>query len=246
MLEPNFRPAPSSVLRVIKALRLLKMNEEQPETWLSGVLPPTVLLILRTEAKIFIYSLLKQEKVRIRTMKRLESTLCTHNSRSLQRYSYRVSVFINFVPRSQFICFTALVASHFVHMSTRGFTTYWPTSFQPHHGSGVYLVSNRNDYRKISGGKARPECKAVNLTAIQEPTVYRSYRPAEPVTGTVFLFRVLFIVCNVSFLVCVASCVVSSLSMVHYFVRYVYFLLRLIVVSLPSGKNLFAVQLNNN
>jgi hypothetical protein len=72
-LEPNFRPTRSSVLRVIKALKLLKMKEERRGTWQSAVLPPTVLLMPRTAVKIFIYRLLKKEKVRIRTTRRPES-----------------------------------------------------------------------------------------------------------------------------------------------------------------------------
>jgi hypothetical protein len=54
------------------------------------------------------------------------------------------------------------------------------------------------------------------------------------------LFYVAFIVSNVSFIVCVASCAVLCLSVVWYFV------LCLIAVPLPLGKNQFTVQLNNN
>jgi hypothetical protein len=39
-------------------------------------------------------------------------------------------------------------------------------SLQPHHVSGVYSICNRNECRKIYGGKARPVCKADNLTTI--------------------------------------------------------------------------------
>jgi hypothetical protein len=38
-------------------------------------------------------------------------------------------------------------------------------------GLGVYSASNRNEYRKISGGKAQPVRRADNLAAIREPTV---------------------------------------------------------------------------
>jgi hypothetical protein len=37
--------------------------------------------------------------------------------------------------------------------------------------SGTYSASNRNEYRKISGGKARSACKAENFTTICQPTV---------------------------------------------------------------------------
>jgi hypothetical protein len=54
-------------------------------------------------------------------------------------------------------------------------------------------------------------------------------------------------VCNVSFIICVALCAVFCLSLLYYFVLYVYFcVFCLIVVPLLPGKNLVAVQLNNN
>jgi hypothetical protein len=60
-------------------------------------------------------------------------------------------------------------------------------------------------------------------------------------------YLVAFIVYSVSFIVCVALCAVFYFSVVCYFVWYVYFsVLCLIVVPLPSGKILFADQLNNN
>jgi hypothetical protein len=50
-------------------------------------------------------------------------------------------------------------------------------SFQPHHGSGVYSASNRNEYRKIFGDRERPACKANNLMAIHEPIVETMWSP---------------------------------------------------------------------
>jgi hypothetical protein len=56
----------------------------------------------------------------------------------------------------------------------------------------VGSASNRNEYQESSWGKGRPACKADDLTAICEPTVYRkfwilnvsqSYGPPWPVTG---------------------------------------------------------------
>jgi hypothetical protein len=89
----NFRPALSSVLHVIKALKLLKMKEELHGTWRSGVLPPTVLLILRTAAKIFIYRQVKREKWDSEQTRRPESLPCAQNSASFQRCSTDVSLF---------------------------------------------------------------------------------------------------------------------------------------------------------
>jgi hypothetical protein len=41
---------------------------------------------------------------------------------------------------------------------------------------------NRNEYQESSwGGKGRPACKADNLTAICEPTVYKTWEP-QPLT----------------------------------------------------------------
>jgi hypothetical protein len=38
-------------------------------------------------------------------------------------------------------------------------------------GSGVYAACCRDERRNISGGKARPECKADDLTTIYEAIV---------------------------------------------------------------------------
>jgi hypothetical protein len=43
-------------------------------------------------------------------------------------------------------------------------------SLEPHNGSGVYSASNKNEYHKIYECKARPACKADNLTAVYIPT----------------------------------------------------------------------------
>jgi hypothetical protein len=69
--------------------------------------------------------------------------------------------------------------------------------------------------------------------------ISQPYRPPRPVTGIALLF-VLYSLCNVSFIVCVSLCAVL-------FQRGALFcVLCLIVVTLPPGKNSFAVQLNNN
>jgi hypothetical protein len=45
------------------------------------------------------------------------------------------------------------------------------------HGSWVYSAFNKNEYRKISGGEARPARKDEKLTAIYEPTAYKMWDP---------------------------------------------------------------------
>jgi hypothetical protein len=47
-------------------------------------------------------------------------------------------------------------------------------------GLGVYSATNRNEYQKQGekkGGRARPACKADNLTAICEPIIYTMWDP---------------------------------------------------------------------
>jgi hypothetical protein len=51
-------------------------------------------------------------------------------------------------------------------------------------------------------------------------------------------------VCSVPFIVCLVLCAVFCLSVVCYFVRCVLFVLCLIVLSLPPGKNTFAIKMN--
>jgi hypothetical protein len=52
------------------------------------------------------------------------------------------------------------------------------SSFQPHHGSGVYLAYNRNEHQQdVSRVKARPQRKADDLTAICETIVYTVWNP---------------------------------------------------------------------
>jgi hypothetical protein len=65
-------------------------------------------------------------------------------------------------------------------------------------GPGIYSASNRNEYQP----------KAVNLTDICEPSVYKMWEH----------FSIVFIVCNVPFIVCVALCTGFCLSFVCYFV----------------------------
>jgi hypothetical protein len=126
-------------------------------------------------------------------------------------------------------------------------------SFAPT-GFGVYSACTRNDYRKISGGKAPPARQVDSLTAICEPIIWTTWDPRHltthrspwPVAGIALLFLVVFIVCNVSFTVCVALCAVFCLSVVVMFYLICVFLCCLNVVPLPPGKPPFAVQLTNN
>jgi hypothetical protein len=37
-----------------------------------------------------------------------------------------------------------------------------------HHGFGVYSDSNRNEYRKISGGKAQQACRGIGCMIVGE------------------------------------------------------------------------------
>jgi hypothetical protein len=60
----------------------------------------------------------------------------------------------------------------------RGFDYEWgllvfffPIAPNPSDPTGTYSAYNKNEYKKISGGKARPAFKADNLSAIYEPTV---------------------------------------------------------------------------
>jgi hypothetical protein len=76
-----------------------------------------------------------------------------------------------------------------------------PSSLQPHHASRVDSACKINEYRSISGSKARPACKAHNLTAIYKPTVYTMWDPPGPVTRIALFLRVVFIMCNVSYIV---------------------------------------------
>jgi hypothetical protein len=116
-------------------------------------------------------------------------------------------------------------------------------SLQSHYGSGVYSAFNKNEYRKISGGKARTACKDGNLTTIYEPTLrHRKTRPVKEIVLLLFCC----IVSNVSFIVRVALCAVFCLGVVLLYVICAFLGVVSYYSTTAKSKIPFAVQLNNN
>jgi hypothetical protein len=79
----------------------------------------------------------------------------------------------------------ARVSIHLLHTEVSIYTVYWYIYifvFMCGSHSRVYSACNRNEYRKISWGKARPACKVDSLTTICGPIDWTTCDPRHQTT----------------------------------------------------------------